>query len=117
MDTQLLDAIRTIIRDEVRKVVREEIQIALKPINARLEKLEKRFDALDLRFDALELEVINLKADMNEGFRRIDNKLKKQDDKIDAMLIAWTIQKQHRRQLDNHEVRIVNVEGRIPAIS
>lgn len=117
MDTQLLDAIRTIIRDEVRNVVREEIQIALKPINARLEKLEKRFDALETRFDALELEVINLKADMNEGFRRIDNKLKKQDEKIDAMLEAWTIQKTHRRELDSHESRITAIEHRIPAIS
>jgi hypothetical protein len=91
METQLLDAIRILLRQE------------LKPLNARL--------------NTLELEMVNLKAEMQAGFRRIDSEHIEQNEKIDAMLEAWTIQKVHREELDDHEARITATEHRIPAIS
>lgn len=98
MDMQLLDAIRIIIKQE------------LKPANRRLSSIEARLDSVDL-------DIINLRADMSTGFRDINSRLEKQDGKLDAMLEAWSIQKQHRRQLDNHELRLTSVEDRISAIS
>ena len=73
MDTQLLDAIRIIMREE------------LKRIDTRL--------------------------------RSMDYKLVEQDNKLDTMLEAWQIQKIHRQELNDHEVRIQKIENHIPVIS
>lgn len=62
------------------------------------------------RFEELETDLKLMHAD-------IKVRLKVQDDKIDTMLEAWEIQKQHRRELDDHEKRITTVEHRIPAVS
>lgn len=109
MDTKLLDAIRTIIR--------EEIQIALRPINVRLDRIEARMDRI-------ELEMIKLRRDVEEGFKRIDIRLKamdyklvEQDNKLDTIQEGWGIQKEHRRELDDHEDRIQAIEHRIPVAS
>ena len=98
MDTKLLDAIRIILKEE------------LTPTNQRLSSIEARLDSV-------ELEAINLRANMNEGFKQADSRFEKQDDKLDAMLEAWTIQKVHRRELDDHEHRIQAIERRRPVIS
>lgn len=94
MNTELLDAIRIIMQEE------------LKPINRKIGTIERRLDSI-------ENESIILRTDTNEGFSRMDIRLKKQDDKLDAMLEAWSTQKVHRRQLDDHEGRIQAVEHRI----
>lgn len=73
MDTQLLDAIRIIVREE---------------ISSSIKNLEKKLDA----------------------------RLQKQDDKLDTILEAWSIQKIHRQELDDHEKRITTIEHHIPAI-
>lgn len=110
MDTQLLQAIRNIIREEVIKIVREEFQVTLEPINARLNRLE--------------LKLIDLKTITNTGFKRIDIKLtrhdvkfREQDHKLDTILEAWDIQRVHREELNDHEKRIQIIEHRIPVIS
>lgn len=134
METELANTLRTIIREEVRPIVREEVELtvrketksimrkeirpiireevhqALKPTNHRLKQLESRFDNL-------EIQVVDLRADMHQGFKEIDARFAKQDEKLDTILEGWTIQKIHRRELDDHEVRITSIEQRIPVIS
>lgn len=106
-----------IIREEVRPIVHEEVNVALKPTGRRLTRLESRLDKLETRFDGLESQVVDLRADMHQGFRGIESRLAKQDEKLDTILEGWTIQKVHRRELDDHEERITAIEHRIPAIS
>lgn len=103
MDKQLLDIFRTIIREDVHAVVHTELQSALKVINSRLDKLE--------------VEVIQGKTTAQASLRKMVISLKEQDDKLDAILEAWQIQRVHREELDEHEKRIQTIEHRIPALS
>jgi chromosome segregation ATPase len=138
MDTEFTNTLRRIIREEVQPIVHKEVDSSLKPINEHLGSLDtsaanlksstsslevsfsgldSRLKKLETRFDGLEIQVVNARAEMNHGFRSIESKLAKQDEKLDAMLEAWSIQKQHRRQLDNHELRLSAVESRIPSLT
>lgn len=153
MDTQLLEAIRTTIRDETRTIVRDEIRRELGSLEAQYCRMEERLDSIDEnilrledrmgkvenRLDIVEAKVDELNADikdvnrklelrirrtaenlefkMNEGFEKAEIHHKHQDDQINSILEGWTIQKLHRRQLDDHEVRIDYIEGRIPIAS
>lgn len=92
MDTQLLDAIRNIIREEVQTIVGAEFQ-------KRDKELQSRFKSQDNKLTSMSYQ------------------LQSQDDKLDAILEAWDIQKVHRQELDDHEDRIQTIERRIPTIS
>jgi len=83
-------------------------------LETKVDLLESRMGSLEGRMDAFESQMIELRVDMNDGFRKIDIRLKKQDDKLDAILEAWSIQKVHRRELDDHNTRITELEHRIP---
>jgi len=101
--------VREVIREEVTSVVRVEIQAALKPIYQRLTAIEKRLDKI-------ELEQVNFRAEMNDRFRQLESKLRKQDERIDTLLEGWTIKNKHRQELDNHEVRITTIEQHVPLL-
>jgi chromosome segregation ATPase len=112
MDTQLLDAIRIIIRDE--------IQEALKPVYAKLQEHDDQFVHMHAQFVHMHAQFVHMHAqfaNIHDQFKSIDYKFKRQDDKLDAMLEAWQIQKVHREELDDHEVRIQAIEHRIPVAS
>lgn len=98
MNTELLDAVRTIIREE------------LKSIHGRL-------GAIEARQDKTEVEIVNLQAFVKSGFRLIREQIYEQSERIDALHEGWTIQKIHRRELDDHKGRITNLENRVPFIS
>ncbi|MCL2488556.1 MAG: hypothetical protein FWE80_07725 [Oscillospiraceae bacterium] len=59
-DQALLQAIRTIVKEETRTIVQDEIE----PVTMRLDNLEGRFDNLEGRFDSLEQDVLALRKDM-----------------------------------------------------
>ncbi len=98
MNKELLDAIRIILKTE------------LDPIKHRLDEIEKRLDTN-------ETEMVNIKAFMHGLEKHIDIRFDEQTERASALLEGWTIQKIHRRELDDHEIRITTVEHRIPAIS
>lgn len=115
------------------------VEEQLDSINESLEGLTGRIDGVENRFDELETQIDLLKVStrdelrtfelvqegnfktfefkMNEGFKKVGLNHKNHNDKLDIILEAWNIQKLHRRQLDNHELRITTIEHRIPAIS
>lgn len=131
MDTEFTNTLRRIIREEVQPIIHKEVNSSLKPINEHLggldasasnlevsfKGLDSRLKKLETRFDSLETRVVNVRAEVNHGFRSIESKLAKQDEKLDAILEGWTIQKIHRRELDDHELRLTAVEDRIPSLT
>ncbi len=95
MDTQLLDAIRIIMKEELK---------------AQDQRIDAKFREQDNTIH------VNFK-DQDNKITSLSYLIKKQDGKLDAILEAWEIQKVHRQELNDHEDRIKAIEHRIPAIS
>jgi predicted nucleic acid-binding Zn-ribbon protein len=86
-------------------------------LDAKLEPIKHRLDAIEKRLDAVEVKIVNINARFNALENHLDEKFEEQAQRVDTLLEGWTIQKIHRRELDNHEIRITTIEKRVPLIS
>lgn len=116
MNTELLNAISALLDTKLDAKL-EPIYRRLTTIETRLTRIEHQLGSLEKRQDKNEVEMVNLKARFDVLEKHIDEKFEEQAQRVDTLLEGWTIQKTHRRELDDHEIRITTIENRIPAIS
>jgi len=98
-NTELLESIRTIVKDEVRTVVKDEVRIIVKEevkaiVSDEFSKIDEKFDKIDGKFDKVD-----------EKFDKIDQKF----DKIDERFNALDKKIDDTKDLLQHEINYVGI--------